>query len=381
MDKTNFSTKKFLIWKEVEKGVIPSGSFNAYSTTLLNYSVAEDQAKSTNPTLGNGGQGSTTDYGTSSFAGNIEVKYSSSIMPIMVTHTIGAGTREDLTTSAWEDETIYTAGQVVNVGITHSLVCKKGGTSGLTTPVLTGLVDSDTVEDGTVVWYVRVGKLQKYEGGLRQCLTTFGMEMQSETGCDDTPEVFTERYLGVYINGFEIAKQDGTIIYQYSVPALASSKIDSEQEGFADLTPASEIVLKDNAYGYDDLEIKIGGVLIPNARSFRMTINRNTAVVNSINKNEKIDNTPIPTVDGELQVKFTRELYKEVYNNPKKEVVATFSKPNGDKAVFSFPAVEFHRSPLSYTTNEPIYMTIPLNATGSSTVKTVNYEVHSTTVY
>jgi hypothetical protein len=147
------------------------------------------------------------------------------------------------------------------------------------------------------------------------------------------------------------------------------------------LTITSEVSLSDNAFGFDDLEVKVGGVVPDSARSFRLTVNRNTALEDALKVGQKVDNTPIPTVDGELVMKFTLAQYTEAYNNSSKEVVLTFSKTNGDKVVLTLSKVELHRSPATYSTNEPIYITIPLNATGDENTATVSYECISTTDY
>ena len=379
----NFFSKKILIWRETDKGVTPATIAKAFAVKMLNFSLAESQKKETNPLLGNGGQAPSTDFGSSDFAGNLECKYTGAIMPVILTHTIGSATKTDAATDGtWTTATVYTAGDIVNnVAGTKSLYCKTGGTSGATEPTLTGLSDGATVTDGTVTWVFRDAVLKKYVGSLTPCLETIGCEIQSETGCGGSVEYFKERFNGLFINSFEIAKAAGTIIYKYSLPMVGMNKTDSTQSGFTPLTITSEVSLSDNAFGFDDLEVKVGGVVPDSARSFRLTVNRNTALEDALKVGQKVDNTPIPTVDGELVMKFTLAQYTEAYNNSSKEVVLTFSKTNGDKVVLTLSKVELHRSPATYSTNEPIYITIPLNATGDENTATVSYECISTTDY
>lgn len=379
-NETNFFSKKLLVWREATKGTTPATISKAYSITALSYNLVETQKTETNPALGNGGQSSATDFGMSDYAGNIECKYTGGIMPILTTHVIGAATtKANAVATIWTATTVVTAGTIVNsVAGTASLVCKTGGTTGATQPTYTGKVDGDLITDGTVTWIYRSAVLKRYQGSLTPCLETLGIEMQSETGCG-TVSTFKERYMGVFLNSLELAKSGGNVTYKYSIPAVAMDRTASNVTGFTALTITNELAIADNSFGYDDATITIGGTEAVNANSFRITINRNTTLEPGVKVGERIDNTPIAVIDGELKLKFTKEQYAEVYDNPSKAVVVTLSKVNGDKAVFTFQAVENMRSPLEYTTDKPIYMTVKLNAKGSATTPSCSYEVVSTT--
>jgi hypothetical protein len=376
----DFFSKKIVLWREATKGVTPGTIAKAYRVTALNISLAETQKTETNPTLGNGGQASRTDYGASDFAGNLECKYTAGIMPILATHIIGTPVKTDAASGIWKASTVYTAGNIVNsVDGTKSLVCKVGGTTGTTEPVYAGLVDGATITDGTVVWVYRNKPLKKYVGSLSPCLETVGVESWVETGCATVTETFKERFTGVFFNSMEFSKSGGAVIHKYSIPAVAMGRVDSADTAWVEATITSEEQIVDRAFGYDDLKVLIGGVEPVAANAFRMTINRNTALEMGVAIDERIDNTPIVTVDGEVTLKFTPAQYSNVYNNPEKEVVLSFTSVNGDKGMFRFPAVENLRSPLTYATDRPIYLTSKLNAVGDSAVKTVTYEVISTT--
>jgi len=381
-NETNFFSKKLLLWPEATKGVTPATIAKAYSVTSLSYSMNETQKTETNPVLGNGGQGSATDFGASDYAGNIECKYTGGIMPILVNHIIGKAVKTDASAVAWVLSTVTTVGTIINtVAGTASLVCKTAGTTGTTEPVYVGLVDGALITDGTVVWTYRSAKLKKYVGALSPCLETIGIEMESQTGCELTPVTFTERFKGVFLNSLELSKSGGNVIYKYSIPAIAMGRSDSTQGVVVHpaLVVTAESAIIDNAYGYDDCVITIGGIEPVNSNAFRLTVNRNTSLEMGVKVGERIDNTPIVTVDGEMTLKFTVEQYTALYANASKAVVATFSKVNGDKVVFTFPNVENLRSPLTYAVDKPIYLTSKLNAKGSSAVATVSYECFSTT--
>jgi len=379
-NETNFSTKKILLWKEATKGVTPATIAQAYSVTAISLSLAETQKTEKNPVLGNGGQASRTDFGASDYAGNIECKYTGGIMPILMNQIIGRATKTDAATASWQTLTLHAVGDIVNTTTgSHSLVCVTAGTTGATEPVYTGLLEGALITDGTVVWKYRVKTLKKYVGSLSPCLETMGIEIQSQTGCEITPVTFTERYTGVFLNTFEIAKSGGNVIYKYSLPAVAMGRVDSTQAGFTPATITLESLIVDRAYGYDELKILVAGVEPVNCNSFKMTINRNTALEYGVKVGERIDNTPIVTADGEMILKFTKEQYALVYNNPDQAIELTMVNVNGDKTVLTFPMVETLRAPLTYATDKPIYLTVKLGAVGDSTTATVSYVTISDT--
>lgn len=376
-NETNFFTKKILIWREATKGVTPTTITQAYSITALSFSLVENQKTESNPALGNGGQPVAMDMGGSDFAGNIECKYTGGIMPILANQIIGVATKTNASSASWVTATVTIAGAIIN-GATYSLVCKVGGTTGATAPVVTSAVEGDIIVDGTVTWVYRASILKKYVGSMSPCLETVGVEIQSETGCG-TLATFKERFTGVFFNSLEISKAAGNVIYKYSVPAIAMGKTDSTKATFAPLIITTESKIVDNSFGYDDVKVTIGGVEPENAKSFKITLNRNTALEYGIKQGQKIDNTPIPTLDGELVLKFTVEQYAALYDNPSKAVVVLMSKVNGDSLTLTFPTVETLRAPATYATNEPIYLTTKLSGYGSSAQAAVSYECISTT--
>lgn len=378
-NETNFFLKKIRFWKEATKGVTPATIAQAYSVTALSVSLMETQKTEKNPALGNGGQGSRTDFGVSEYAGNIECKYTGGIMPVLMNQIIGSATKTNAVSVNRANSTIYAVGDIVNTTTgSHSLVCKTAGTSGSTEPVYTSLVEGDLITDGGVVWVYRVKTLKKYVGSLRPCLETLGIELISETGCG-TVSTFTERYTGVFLNSFELEKSAGKVIYKYSLPAVAMDRIDSNQSGFTAATITTETAIVDNAYGYDELKVLVNGVEPVNCSAFKMTITRNTSLDYGVKQGERIDNTPIVDVSGEMTLKFTKEQYALAYDNPTKAVVLTLSKVNGDSTVLTLPAVELLRAPLAYATDKPIYITVKLNGTGSSTTSTASYVTISDT--
>lgn len=386
---TNYKFDELVVYKESVENVMPSNPSALKVSGLINCSISDTQKTEANPVLSAGGQASKKDRGTSDYAGNMECKLMGDMMPFTVTHAIGKAVKTALTSEAWAQNTAYakydpydlTAGDVVlHTDGVHNLVCKVAGTSGATEPDLTGLASGDTVTDGTVTWIVR-GVLYKYEGQSEPCLETFGAEYKATSGCDGVSEEFKKRFQGNFLNSFEISKSNGTIIHKYSLPVVAMGAADNvsgNQDGTAfvsvkDEAGYAEQVMNELPFGYDDLQVKIGGAEPVNGRNFRMMVNRNVSLEDATARNKKVSNIPQMTVEGEIALKFTKEEYLKAFNNEEVEVIATFGKQNGDMAAFTFSETEKDRVDPVFTTNEPAYLTIPLTASGDSANPTINF--------
>lgn len=393
---TNYSFDEVVVYKETSENVMPTSPSALKVAGLINFNVKDTQKTETTATLSAGGQASKKDRGTSDFAGNMEVKMLGDVMPFIVTHVLGKTTKTDVTASDWADSTAYTkfdqytlAGDIVNHsdGV-HSLVCKVAGTSDSTEPDLTGKVSGDTVIDATVTWIVRK-KLYKYTGQSDTCLETFGAEYKASSGCGGTTETFIKRFQGNFLNSYEIAKSNGTIIHKYSLPVVAMSAADNvvgnadgtEFVSVKDVSGYAEQDMNELPFGYDDVMVQVGGAELVNGRSFRMTVNRSVTVEDASARNTKVSNIPQMTVDGEIQLKFTKEQYLAAYENENTEVKAMFGKQNGDIAHFTFPSVEKDRVDPDFTTNEPAYLTIPLTADGDNVTATLSFVVYSEVNY
>jgi len=363
---------------------------------LINLSVKDTQKTEVNPNLSAGGQASKKDRGSSDFAGNMECKMMGDIMPFIATHVLGSPTaKTDVTAEAWVTLTEYEVfspytllGDILaHTDTTHDLVCKVAGASGATEPDMSGLSSGDTIVDGTVTWIVR-GKLKKYVGESEPCIPTFGAEYSSSAGCGAS-STFKKRFEGNFLNSYEIAKANGTIIHKYSLPVVAMKGADnvagnpdgSDFESIKDEAGYTEADMNELPFGYDDLMVQFDDLEPVNGRNFRMMINRNVSLEDATEQFTKISNIPQMTVDGEIQLKFTKEQYLSAYNNEASVIKALFGKVNGDVAQFTFNNVERDRVDPDFTTNEPAYLTIPLTADGDSTTATISYTIYSEVDY
>lgn len=396
-NETNFSFQKLVVYKEATENTIPATPAGLEIAGLINYTVKDTQKTEVNPTLNTGGQASKKDRGSSDFAGNIENKMIGDLMPFIATHVLGAATtKANASSEAWVTITAYAAfdpftlaGDILlHSNGTNMLVCKTAGTSGATEPDLTGygttVVNGDVLVDGDVEWVVR-GLIKKYEGESQPCLPTFGAEYSALSGCDGGASEFMKRFGGNFLNSYEIAKANGTIIHKYSLPVVAMSGTDNvEDPTFASIEDEvgyTTQVMRDLPFGYDDLMVQFDSLEPVDTRNFRMMINRNTTLEDAAKRNTKVSNTPQMTVEGEIALKFTKEQYAASYDNDASEVKALFGKANGDAAHFTFPTVERDRVDPDFSTNEPAYLTIPLTASGTNTVATVSYVIYSEVDY
>ncbi len=391
-NETNFTFDELVVYKETAENAIPANPSVLKVAGLINCTVKDTQKTETNPVLSAGGQASKKDRGTSDFAGNMECKLMGDVMPFITEHVLGTATKTAVTVEAWVTATVYakfdpyalTGDILAHTDATHDLVCLVGGTSGATEPVLTGLVSGDTIVDGTVTWVVR-GKLFSYVGQSEPCLKTFGAEYKSTSGCDGGASTFIKRFQGNFLNSYEITKANGTIIYKYALPVVAMSGADNvvgnpDGTAFASIKDEAgyaEQDMNELPFGYDDLQVQIGGAEPVNGRSFRMMINRNVALEDATEQFTKVSNIPQMTVEGEIQLKFTKEQYLSAYENESAIVKALFGKDNGDLAHFTFNYVEKDRVDPDFSTNEPAYLTIPLTASGDTVTPTINYTVYS----
>ncbi len=395
-NETNFNFDEMVVYKETTEAVVPSNPSALKVAGLINCSVKDTQKTEVNPNLSAGGQASKKDRGSSDFAGNMECKIMGDVMPFIVNHVLGAPTaKTDVTAEAWVTITAYEVfnpytlvGDILaHTDGTHNLVCKVAGTSGATEPDMSGLSSGDTIVDGTVTWIVR-GILKKYVGESEPCIPTFGAEYSSSAGCGAV-STFIKRFEGNYLNSYEISKANGTVIHKYSLPVVAMKGADnvagnpdgSTFESIKDEVGYAEADMNELPFGYDDLMIQFDSLEPTNGRNFRMMINRNVALEDATEQFTKISNIPQMTVEGEIQLKFTKEQYLSAYDNDASEVKALFGKVNGDLAHFTFNYVERDRVDPDFTTNEPAYLTIPLTASGDSVTPTINYVVYSEVDY
>lgn len=385
-NETNYSLKQVGLIKETTPGVLQTTP-KLYNLGVLGISLAPSQQTEQNTELGQDGQATAMDTGSKEYAGNINVKLKTSLMPIILHAVAGESTKTDATTDIWEASTTYTgpankysAGQIVNHsdGI-HTLVVKSvtgTGTSGATEPDLTGLNEYDTIVDNEITWIVR-DKLYKHTGSTDQGMKSLGVyckDYTSQNGGVDFESYFT----GVFCNSFQMSKTAGTVVYKYDMPAVAMGYTDDTQADWQAITPSTEVQVKDKSFSFDDMNVTIGGVCPEKATEFSLTLNRNVAVEDQVCQGEKDYNVPVLTMDGNLRVKFTKEQWKEAYENTNDEIVVTYANRTGDITKLTFLEVKKLLGTIEKSTDQFNYVTIPLSPAGNVNQKTMTYETIST---
>lgn len=385
-NETNYSLKEVSFIKET----IP-GTFNLtpkfYRLGVMGFGLAPTQKTEQNTELGQDGQATAMDTGSLDFAGNLNMKLKTSLMPILLHSVVGKSTKVAATANTWATATTYlapvdkfSAGQMVNHsdGI-HTLVVKSvsgTGTSGATEPVLTGLNEYDTVIDNPganqIVWIVRK-KLYKHTGTSDIDMQSLGVYAKSNTAQGGGVN-FEQYFAGVFLNSISFAKTSGTIVYKQDVPTVGLAYRDNTQSGWATLTPSATVDIEDKSFTFNDLKVTIGGVEPEKASEFTLTLNRNVTVEDEVKQGAKDYNVPVLTMDGNLKLKFTKEKWAEVYENPNKAIVITYANRTGDKVTLTFPNVKNMLGTIEKTTDKYDYVMIPLSPFGSAATKTLSYE-------
>lgn len=385
-NETNYSLKEVSLIKETTPG-----TFNLtpkfYRLGVMGFGLAPTQKTEQNTELGQDGQATAMDTGSLDFAGNLNMKLKTSLMPILLHSVVGKSTKANATADAWATATTYlaptdkfSAGQMVNHSDgTHTLVVKSvsgTGTSGATEPVLTGLNEYDTVIDNPganqIVWIVRK-KLYKHTGTSDIDMQSLGVYTKSNTAQGGGIN-FEQYFAGVFLNSIAFAKTSGTIVYKQDVPTVGLAYRDNTQMDWATLTPSATVDIEDKSFTFNDMKVTIGGVEPEKASEFTLTLNRNVTVEDEVKQGAKDYNVPVLTMDGNLKLKFTKEKWAEVYENPNKAIVITYANRTGDKVTLTFPNVKNMLGTVEKTTDKYDYITIPLSPFGSAATKTLSYE-------
>lgn len=385
-NETNYSLKEVSFIKETTPG-----TFNLtpkfYRLGVMGFGLAPTQKTEQNTELGQDGQATAMDTGSLDFAGNLNMKLKTSLMPILLHSIVGKSTKVAATADVWATATTYlaptdkfSAGQMVNHSDgTHALVVKSvsgTGTSGATEPVLTGKNEYDTIIDNPganqIVWIVRK-KLYKHTGTSDIDMQSLGVYAKSNTAQGGGVD-FEQYFTGVFLNSIAFAKTEGTIVYKQDVPTVGLNYRDNTQLDWATLTPSATVDIEDKSFTFNDMKVTIGGVEPEKASEFTLTLNRNVTVEDEVKQGSKDYNVPVLTMDGNLKLKFTKEKWAEVYDNPNKAVVITYANRTGDKVTLTFANVKNMLGTVEKTTDKYDYITIPLSPFGSAATKTLSYE-------
>ena len=388
----NYRLNSVEVYKEDIAGQIPVSPKTLEIKGLTTLDIKESQKTETNPTLDAGGQGSKKDRGTSEFSGNMELKYTPDLMPFIVTHAVGNPTTVvSAATGAWADSTAFVkfdkftrVGDIVTLSTTsdYYLVCKTAGTTDSTEPTPTKV--GEIIVDGTVVWEARK-PIFKYEGVSEPCLVSFGLEGKSTSGCSTTPTDFIKRIGGLFLDGFEMKKASGDVIFKSSVAAKGMNAddnvINSVFESVSAKAGYEKTVTIDRAYGYEDLKVQLGGSEPVDARDFSLSLSRNVGIEDGVALGVKVQDNPALTLEGSINLKFTKEQYEKYYNENSEEVKVLYGSDSGVVAHFTMASVGGDRVDPDMATDKVHYLSVPLTASGDKNTPTMSYVIYSEVNY
>ena len=386
-NESNYSLKEVAFIKETTPGVFQTTP-KLYKLGVMGFALAPTQKTEQNTELGQDGQATAMDTGSLDIAGNLNMKSKTGLMPILLHSVVGKSTKVDATTDDWTAATVYigpadkySAGQMVNHsdGL-HTLVVKSvsgTGTSGAVEPDISGLNEYDSVVDNKVTWIVRK-KLYKHTGTSDIDMQSLGVYAKSNTAQGGGVN-FEQYFTGIFLNSISFAKASGTIVYKQDVPTVGLNYRDNTQLDWQALVPSGTVEIEDKSFSFNDMKVTIAGVEPEKASEFNLTLNRNVAVEDEVKQGSKDYNVPVMTMDGNLKLKFTKEKWAEVYDNPTKKLVITYANRSGDKISLTFPSVKTMLGTKETTTDKYDYITVPLSASGSASQKTLSYETITST--
>ena len=386
-NESNYSLKEVAFIKETTPGVFQTTP-KLYKLGVMGFALAPTQKTEQNTELGQDGQATAMDTGSLDIAGNLNMKSKTGLMPILLHSVVGKSTKVDATTDDWTAATVYigpadkySAGQMVNHsdGL-HTLVVKSvsgAGTSGAVEPDISGLKEYDSVVDNEVTWIVRK-KLYKHTGTSDIDMQSLGVYAKSNTAQGGGVD-FEQYFTGMFLNSISFAKASGTIVYKQDVPTVGLNYKDNTQLDWQALVPSGTVEIEDKSFSFNDMKVTIAGVEPEKASEFNLTLNRNVTVEDEVKQGSKDYNVPVMTMDGNLKLKFTKEKWAEVYDNPTKDLVITYANRSGDKISLTFPSVKTMLGTKETTTDKYDYITVPLSASGSASQKTLSYETITST--
>ena len=386
-NESNYSLKEVAFIKETTPGVFQTTP-KLYKLGVMGFALAPTQKTEQNTELGQDGQATAMDTGSLDIAGNLNMKSKTGLMPILLHSVVGKSTKVDATTDDWTAATVYigpadkySAGQMVNHsdGL-HTLVVKSvsgAGTSGSVEPDISGLKEYDSVVDNEVTWIVRK-KLYKHTGTSDIDMQSLGVYAKSNTAQGGGVD-FEQYFTGMFLNSISFAKASGTIVYKQDVPTVGLNYKDNTQLDWQTLVPSGTVEIEDKSFSFNDMKVTIAGVEPEKASEFNLTLNRNVTVEDEVKQGSKDYNVPVMTMDGNLKLKFTKEKWAEVYDNPTKVLVITYANRSGDKISLTFPSVKTMLGTKETTTDKYDYITVPLSASGSASQKTLSYETITST--
>ena len=386
-NESNYSLKEVAFIKETTPGVFQTTP-KLYKLGVMGFALAPTQKTEQNTELGQDGQATAMDTGSLDIAGNLNMKSKTGLMPILLHSVVGKSTKVDATTDDWTAATVYigpadkySAGQMANHsdGL-HTLVVKSvsgAGTSGAVEPDISGLKEYDSVVDNEVTWIVRK-KLYKHTGTSDIDMQSLGVYAKSNTAQGGGVD-FEQYFTGIFLNSISFAKASGTIVYKQDVPTVGLNYKDNTQLDWEALAPSGTVEIEDKSFSFNDMKVTIAGVEPEKASEFNLTLNRNVAVEDEVKQGSKDYNVPVMTMDGNLKLKFTKEKWAEVYDNPTKKLVITYANRSGDKISLTFPSVKTMLGTKETTTDKYDYITVPLSASGSANQKTLSYETITST--
>ncbi len=374
-----YIAKEIRWYREVTAGVKPASPDNHLLASTEGFSVVENEKSEEVVLVGDDGEAAGKAYGSSEFSGDIGIVLTGDMMPLILHHGIGEGTKTAATGDDWATETAYVVGDIVNhSNASNSLYCLTAGSSAVSEPTITTEVEYDEITDGTVTWILR-DTLNKYIGEREACLETFGLELNVSGACSGEADVF-ERTGGCYVNTVEFGKAGGDISLKTSLGVIGTNRDNSMTNASYEAQAGTDYAMSKEFFGNCDLEVQLDGVAATNITSLKAPINRNITSEDTLICGENIVNVGTIGIDGSISGLFSTELYGMGENHSNHELKLIYSH-KGDVVTITYPQIQFDKSPIKIEAQKNAMIDGKFTAIGSSTTPSVNYECISSTNY
>lgn len=337
--------------------------------------------------IGNAGQQSADYQTTPKFTGTIDFSLATGLLFTLISGVMGKGTQTPLTASAWTATTVTLVGDIVKHSNGKYLVAQKvigDATTGATEPSIGAEVDYDNLAlDGAdasngVIWKLRDTLFNSPDHSTGFCTDKYFIIERVGEGCGST-NVFDRVALNVELSSFNIEKTDGTISQKQSIPWFATSVTASSDVGYQDITVTLEKFPREEIYAAENITVRVNGQKYGTAHNFKIDYTRTIAQVDTIEPKEQTNKVGSPQTSGDITIELDPAEYSAVLAAPKKSVVITFDKGDGEKAIATYPSVSFFAPDVQVNGNEPRLLNISLKPTGNASQAMATWNITTAT--
>lgn len=361
-------------------GVIPTTpTILVFPGTQCTLELSED-AENLNK-LGNGVEPSRAVLsGVKTISSNLEAVLNYDTAAFMLGVAIGMPTATtNVAKVNWAKGVTVTAGTYVKgtTPATDDLYCIVGGTTGLTAPITTSVLQDEEIDDNGVIWVVHKSRVKEATSGIQACLPTFAIEYEFAT-CDG--EIVYFRTLG------NAAASISTSVEKKTVPKITvatnGSSVDDNITNLSyvplsGMTPAKTIIIDDgNDVRNSQLGFTVGASTTYPVFTFSITSDNAQEEKLPLNM-PKYFTTGLRSVSGNMTGGWDEDIYKAMLNNTDSALVVNWDDGKGRLVGLTMAQVTMPLSAPTFEAGMVSNLDIAYNAYGKNGVSGLVYKVRS----